>query len=58
MSAEERFKKTYGRWTEDFAIQFPLAVDIVLTELHLKPSCLSVKHFGAVHRTNHLDVAS
>lgn len=58
ISAERYFNETYGRWTEDFAIQFPLAVDIVLTELDLKPSCLSVKHLSAIHWPNHLDVAS
>ena len=58
ISAEMCFNVTYSRWTEDFAVQFPLAVDIVLTELDLKSSCLSVKHFSAVHWPNHLDVAS
>lgn len=58
ISAEMYFNVTYSRWTEDFAVQFPLAVDIVLTELDLKSSCLSVKHLSAVHWPNHLDVAS
>jgi len=48
---------TYGRWTEDFSVQFPLAVDVILTELHLKSNRLSIKHLSAVHRPNHLDVA-
>lgn len=57
-SAEMNLKETYGGRTEDFSVQFPLAVDVVLTELDLKSSGLSLKHLNAVHRPNHLDLAS
>lgn len=52
------FTETYSGRTEDVSVKSPLAVDVVLAELDLEPSRLSVKHFNAVQRSNHLDVAS
>lgn len=54
----------YNSWsthrgrTEDFPVQFPLAVDVVLRDLHLETSRLSIKQLHAINRPNHLDVTS
>ncbi len=43
---------------EDFAVQLPLAVDVVLGNLHLETSRLSIKQLNAINRPNYLDVTS
>lgn len=42
--------------TEDFSIQFPLAVNVILRDLHLETSRLSVKQLHAINWPNNLDV--
>lgn len=44
--------------TEDFSVQLPLAVDVILRDLHLETSRLSVKQLHAVNRPDNLDVTS
>lgn len=44
--------------TEDVSFQFPLAVDVVLGDLHLETSRLSIEQLHAINRTNNLDVTS
>lgn len=44
--------------TEDISVQLPLAVDVVLGDLHLETSRLSIKQLHAINRTNYLDVTS
>jgi len=46
------------RRAEDLPVQLPLAVDVLLGDLHLEASRLSVEKLHAVNRPNDLDVAS
>lgn len=55
---EGKILMTYRGRTEKLPVQPPLAMDIVLAQLHLKPSRLALEHLGAIQRPHHLDVAS
>lgn len=44
--------------TEEFSVQLPLAVDVVLRDLHFESSRLSIEQLHTVDWPDHLDVAS
>lgn len=48
--------KSYRGATEDFPIQFPLAVDVVLGDLHLKTSRLAIKKLHSVNGPDHFHI--
>lgn len=45
-------------WTEDLPVQLPLAMNVVLGDLHLKTSRLPIKQLHAINRPYYLDVTS